>query len=63
MNIVLELPPVARETTPLYERWWFWAGVGVVAAGTVGTILLWPERKQGPLLGTLGAADTTITSQ
>lgn len=23
----------------LYERWWFWAGVGVVAAGTVVTIL------------------------
>jgi PEGA domain-containing protein len=62
VNIVLELPPVARETTPLYERWWFWAGVGVVAAGTVGTILLWPEGKQGPLAGTLGTADTTITS-
>jgi hypothetical protein len=63
VNIVLELPPVARETTPLYERWWFWAGVGVVAAGTVGTILLWPEGKQGALAGTLGTADTTITSQ
>lgn len=63
VNIVLELPPVARETAPFYERWWFWAGVGVVAAGAVGTILLWPQGKQGPLAGTLGTADTTITSQ
>jgi hypothetical protein len=63
VNIVLDLPPVARETNPFYERWWFWAGVGVVAAGTLGTILLWPERTQGPLVGTLGNANTTVTSQ
>ena len=61
VTIVLELPPVA-ETAPFYHRWWFWAGVGVAAAATVGTILLLPERKQGPLSGTLGIADTTVTT-
>lgn len=58
VNIVLQLPP-APETAPFYHRWWFWAGVGVAAAATVGTILLLPEKKQGPLAGTLGIADTT----
>lgn len=61
VTIVLQLPP-APETAPFYHRWWFWAGVGVAAAATVGTILLLPEKKQGPLAGTLGVADTTVTT-
>ncbi len=61
VTIVLQLPQVA-ETAPFYHRWWFWAGVGVAAAATVGAILLLPERKQGPLSGTLGVADTTVTN-
>jgi len=62
VNIVLELPPEARMPTPFYHKWWFWAGVGGVAAVTAGTILLWPEQKQGPLSGTLGTANTSVTS-
>ncbi|HEY8927537.1 MAG TPA: PEGA domain-containing protein [Polyangia bacterium] len=62
VNIVLELPPEARMPTPFYHKWWFWAGVGGVAAVTAGTILLWPEQKQGPLSGTLGTANTAVTS-
>jgi hypothetical protein len=33
-----------------YEKWWFWTGVGVVAAGTVATILL-AGRSNGPCSG------------
>jgi len=62
VNIVLELPPEARMPAPFYQKWWFWAGVGGVAAVTAGTILLWPEQKQGPLSGTLGTANTAATS-
>ena len=61
VNIVLELPPEARMPVPFYQKWWFWAGLGGVAAVTAGTILLWPEQKQGPLSGTLGTANTAAT--
>lgn len=30
---------VGTDGTPLYERWWFWAGIGAVAAGTAATWL------------------------
>jgi hypothetical protein len=61
VTIVLELPP-PPEVTPFYHRWWFWTGAAVVAAATVTTILLWPASKQGPLTGTLGIANTTVTT-
>jgi len=61
VTIVLETPP-PPETTPFYHRWWFWSGAAVVAAATVTTILLWPASKQGPLSGTLGIANTTVTT-
>src|SRR3569623_3134459 len=61
LTIVLETPP-PPETTPVYLRWWFWSGAAVVAAATVTTILLWPASKQGPLSGTLGIANTTVTT-
>jgi len=61
VTIVLELPP-PPEVTPFYHRWWFWTGAAVVAAATVTTILLWPASKQGPLSGTLGIANTTVTT-
>jgi len=61
VTIVLELPP-PPETAPFYHKWWFWTGAAVVAAATVTTILLWPASKQGPLSGTLGIANTTVTT-
>lgn len=57
ITIVLEAP--REESGPLYKRWWFWAGVGVVVVGAAAVALA-PERTQGPLPGTLGTASTTI---
>ena len=33
-------PPEPEETPPVYKRWWFWTGVGVVVAGGVVTSVL-----------------------
>ena len=54
------LPPSEAEppARPLYKRWWFWTGIGVVAAAAGGTsfFLLRGDRytKMGSL-GTVGA--------
>jgi hypothetical protein len=43
--------PVPAASTPVYKRWWFWTGVGVVAAGAVVTTLLLTsasEAKHSP---------------
>jgi hypothetical protein len=63
VSIVLELPRV--ESAPLYHRWWFWAGLGAVAAVTVTTVLLVSGRStQGPLDGSLGPpANSSVLSQ
>jgi hypothetical protein len=50
----LTATPTPTRSTPLYGRWWFWTGVGVVLAGGVTTVLLL-TRSRGPDLvnGTL----------
>ena len=56
--VTLDLPPPPPgDTRPVYRRWWFWAGVGVLAAGA-GTVLLLPEHTQEPLPGSLGLANS-----
>ena len=37
----------AQTGSPFYKKWWFWTGVGVVAAGAVATILI-AGRSNGP---------------
>jgi len=32
-------PPPPRERRPLYKKWWFWAGVGVVAVGATVAVV------------------------
>jgi hypothetical protein len=32
--------------SPFYERWWFWTAVGVVAAGTIATVVVLGHDKQ-----------------
>jgi tetratricopeptide (TPR) repeat protein len=45
-------PPANR---PLYARWWFWTGVGVIAAGAgVTTYELTRPKSSGPPMTTLG---------
>jgi tetratricopeptide (TPR) repeat protein len=36
-NQVLVSKTQADETPPIYKRWWFWTGVGVVVIGAVAT--------------------------
>ncbi len=38
-------PPPAQESTPVYNRWWFWSGVGVVVAGGVVAAVLLSTRS------------------
>ena len=46
-------PPPANH--PFYTRWWFWTGVGVVAAGAgVTTYELTRPKSSGPPMTTLG---------
>lgn len=33
---LLEPEPEARDTTPMYKKWWFWTGVGLIAAAGAG---------------------------
>ena len=40
-----------QSARPIYKRWWFWAGIGAVAAGAViaGVIATRPDTPQGSL--------------
>jgi hypothetical protein len=47
-DVVLEPDPAAA---PVYERWWFWTGVGVLVLGGAATtwaLLDEPEAAAGP---------------
>jgi tetratricopeptide (TPR) repeat protein len=33
--VVVSSPPASAEDHPIYKRWWFWTGVGVVVVGAV----------------------------
>jgi tetratricopeptide (TPR) repeat protein len=47
-------PPVERPAErPIYARWWFWTGIGVIAAGG-GVVAYEVTRPQGPPSTTLG---------
>jgi tetratricopeptide (TPR) repeat protein len=47
-------PPVERPAErPIYARWWFWTGIGVLAAGG-GVVAYEVTRPQGPPSTNLG---------
>ena len=47
--------PAAGESPPVYERWWFWTGIGaVVAAGVVTAVVLSSGSSKGIPGTTLG---------
>ncbi len=37
-----------RAGRPIYKRWWFWAGLGAAAAGTVAVVALTSGGSDGP---------------
>jgi hypothetical protein len=37
---MLVAQPAPAEEAPIYKKWWFWTGIGVVAAGTIVAVLL-----------------------
>ena len=45
-HVVDETPPGSQTGTgggggrPIYKKWWFWAGIGAVAAGTVAIVVV-----------------------
>lgn len=46
----------SQRPTPLYDKWWFWAAVGVVAAGAAGTaVALAGDGSDTPSLGIIDA--------
>ena len=43
------MPPASQDQPhPIYTRWWFWAGIGVVVAGGVAAALLIPGGTTRP---------------
>lgn len=63
-DLELELSPGQREkTTPLYARWYVWAGVGAVVAGAVVTALVVtqaPKPTPDPTIVCGGPCDATV---
>jgi hypothetical protein len=57
VTVALEAPRAEADTRPLYRRWWFWTGIGVVAAAAV-TVAVWPRSTQGPIIGSLGIGNS-----
>jgi hypothetical protein len=56
----LTLLPVRDTRTPVYQRWWFWTGIGAaVVGGTVAAFALRPGT-QAPLAGTLGSGSVSL---
>lgn len=49
---ISEADAPVRPAQPVYKKWWFWTGVGVVAAGATTAVLL--ASKGGPSATTLG---------
>ena len=48
----------AAESPPLYTRWWFWTGLGVVVAGVVVTAIVLSSRSSNG-----GVPSTTLGNQ
>jgi tetratricopeptide (TPR) repeat protein len=46
-DLAARAPGPVSASPPFYRRWWFWAGVGVVAAGVVAAALL-ARKDAGP---------------
>jgi tetratricopeptide (TPR) repeat protein len=49
--------PVLPPDRPIYARWWFWTGLGVLSAGATGVAvyeLTRPKPPPGPPMTTLG---------
>jgi hypothetical protein len=42
-TLVSPATPAAQDDSPLYTKWWLWAGVAVVAAGAVALFLFGPS--------------------
>jgi hypothetical protein len=42
---ISQTPPAVPESAPVYKRWWFWSGVGVVVAGGVVAAVLLSTRS------------------
>jgi hypothetical protein len=52
---LVSLPAPAEQTSidqPIYKKWWFWTGVGVVVAGGIVTAILLTRPSNNPCSGT-----------
>jgi hypothetical protein len=55
MAVTQSVSPAREPSTPVYQKWWFWTGVGAaVAAGTVTAFAMQPKA---PTPGTLPTID------
>ena len=52
-----ETPPAAAESKPIYKKWWFWTGLGVLAIGAVAVVAI---ARRGEI-GDCSGLDACIT--
>ena len=46
------------QSTMIYERWWFWAGIGVVVAGAIAAGVVWVDSREFKRNAELGVVST-----
>jgi hypothetical protein len=57
-------PAQADQTPPIYKRWWFWTGLGVVVAGAVvTTVLVTRPSDPTPYMGNLNPGTFSVPSR
>jgi hypothetical protein len=47
-RVVVELLPLPVADKPIYKKWWFWGGLGAVAAGAVVTAIVISSQPEDP---------------
>jgi hypothetical protein len=66
-DAIVDRSPPAEAATPIYHRWWFWAGAGVAVLGTVAGIYAGAHSGSAtsattmmapPVMGSAGTFDT-----
>jgi tetratricopeptide (TPR) repeat protein len=53
-SLIAMPPPPPPQSSPIYKRWWFWTGVGVIVVSAVVIGVVASSNGSQPYVGTLG---------